>query len=185
MLGRGVPCLPSLYFGGRACNIRAHSSISGLQLPYSSVSLSCVSAYADDTTLVATSTRAITAVFDVYSLHERGSGVKLNMAKCEGWWLGSWDDRTDSPANISWSSVKVKVLVVFLGPGNLEEENWRPRITAVENALNSWRQRSLFYRGKVLVMNALALSRVWNVAPLIKVPRWVGAELNTLIFRFF
>ena len=39
--------------------------------------------------------------------------------------------------NISWSSIKVKVLGVFLGPGNLEEENWRPRITAVENALNS------------------------------------------------
>lgn len=30
-----------------ACNIRAHSSISGLQLPHSSVPLSCVSAYAD------------------------------------------------------------------------------------------------------------------------------------------
>lgn len=34
-------------------------------------------------------------------------------------------------------------------------------------------------------MNALALSRVWNVASLIYVLRWVSAELNTLIFRFF
>ena len=77
------------------------------------------------------------------------------------------------------------MLGIFLGPGNLEEENWRPRITAVENALNSWRQRSLSYRGKALVINALALSRVWYVASLIHVPRWVGAELNTLIFKFF
>ena len=81
--------------------------------------------------------------------------------------------------------LKVKVLGVFLGPGNLEEENWRPRITAVENALNSWRQRSLSYQGMALVINALVLSCVWYVASLIHVPRWVIAELNTLIFKFF
>ena len=104
------------------------------------------------------------AVFWVYSVYKKGSGAKLNMAKCEGLWLGSWSGRADSPIDISWSSVKVKVLGVFLGPGNLEEENWRPRITAVENALNSWRQRSLSYRGKALVISALALSRVWYVA---------------------
>ena len=118
----------------------------------------------------------------MFSLYERGSGAKLNLDKCEGLWLGSWNGRTDAPVDISWSSVKVKVLGVFLGPGNLEEENWRPRITAVENALNSWRQRSLSYRGKALIINALALSRVWYVASLIHVPRWVGTELNTLIF---
>ena len=128
---------------------------------------------------------AILAVFEIYSLYERGSGAKLNKDKCKGLWLGSWNGRTDSPVNISWSSIKVKVLGIFLGPGNLEEENWRPRITAVENALNSWRQRSLSFRGKALVINALALSRVWYVASLIHVPRWVGAELNTLIFKFF
>ncbi|XP_015771366.1 PREDICTED: uncharacterized protein LOC107349700 [Acropora digitifera] len=107
------------------------------------------------------------------------------MAKCEGLWLGSWSGRADSPVDISWSSAKVKVLGVFLGPGNSEVENWRPRITAVENALNSWRQRSLSYRGKALVINALALSRVCYVTSLIHVPRWVGTELNTLIFKFF
>ena len=192
LLSRGVrqgcPLSPLLYIliaEVLACNIRAHDAISGLRLPYAPVPLSCVSAYADDTTLVVTSTCAILAVFSVYSLYERGSGARLNMDKCKGLWLGSWNGRADSPVNISWSSIKVKVLGVFLGPGNLEEENWRPRITAVENALNSWRQRSLSYRGRALVINALALSRVWYVASLIHVPRWVIAELNTLIFKFF
>ena len=87
--------------------------------------------------------------------------------------------------DISWSSVKVKVLGVYIGPGNLEEVNWRPRITAVENVLNSWRQRSLSLRGKTLVINALALSRVWYVASLIHVPSWVISEINSLVFKFF
>ena len=105
--------------------------------------------------MVATSNAAITATFDVYDLYERGSGAKLNLSKCKGLWLGSWNGRTDAPVVIEWSSVKVKVLGVFLGPF-AEEDNWRPRITAVQNMLSSWRQRSLCFRGKALVINALA-----------------------------
>ena len=36
-----------------------------------------------------------------------------------------------------------------------------------------------------MVINALVLSRVWSVAYLIHVPRWVGVELNSLVFKFF
>ena len=100
-------------------------------------------------------------------------------------WLGSWAGCTDPPVDIEWSSGMVKILGVFAGSGNVEEANWRPRITAVENVLNSWRQRSLSYGGRALVINALVLSRVWYVVSLIHVPRWVGVELNSLVFKFF
>ena len=46
-----------------------------------------------------------------------------------------------------------------MGLGNLEEDIWGPRICAVEKTLLSWRQRNLSFRGKALVINALALSR--------------------------
>ena len=71
------------------------------------------------------------------------------------------------PVNLDWSSSKIKVLGVFIGVGNLEEANWRPRITAVENVLASWRQRQLTFRGRALVINVLALTRVWYVASLV------------------
>ena len=163
---QGCPLSPLLYVlvaEVLACNIRSSGLISGLSLPGSSSSLPVVSAYADDTTLVVSCVPGILAAFDVYSLYERGSGAKLNYGTCEGLWLGCWNGRTDSPVNITWSSVKVKVLGVFLGPGNLVEveDNWRPHITAVENPFNAWRQHSLSYKGKALVINALALSRTW------------------------
>ena len=66
----------------------------------------------------------------------------------------------DPPVPLDWSSSKLKVLGVFIGVGNLEADNWRPRIDAVERVLNSWRSRSPSFRGKALVVNALALSRV-------------------------
>ena len=76
------------------------------------------------------------------------------------------------PVALDWSCAKLKILGVFISHGNLEEDNWRPRIDAVDHVLTSWRSRSLTFRGKALVINALALSRVWYVASLVHVPRW-------------
>jgi len=38
---------------------------------------------------------------------------------------------------------------------------------------------------KALVINALALSRIWYVASLVFMPTWVCRELNKIIFNFF
>ena len=54
----------------------------------------------------------------------------------------------------------------------------------MERVLNSWRSRSLSFRGKALVVNALALSRVWYVASLVHVPPWALKELSSLAFSF-
>lgn len=192
LLSRGVrqgcPLSPLLYVlvvEVLVFNIQANPQIRGLTLPGSESPLPCISQYADHTSLVVTSDVSIKGVFNTYSLFERGSGSKLNLSKSKGLWLGSWNGRSDTPVNLDWSSVKIKVLGVFIGVGNLEEANWRPRITAVENVLLSWRQRRLSFRGRALVINALALSRVWYVASLIHMPDWVLKELNSLVYTFF
>ena len=52
-------------------------------------------------------------------------------------WLGGWAGRLDPPVPLDWSSVKIKTLGVFVGPGDLEEDNWQPQIDAVEKVLSS------------------------------------------------
>ena len=143
-----------------AASIRANPRIHGLSLPGVPAPLSPVSQYADDTSIIVTSDDAIKATFDTYSIFERGSGSKLNLSKSKGLWLGSWNGRQDPPIALDWTSSKIKVLGVFIGVGNLEEANWNPCISAVEKVLCSWRQRQLSFRGRALVINALALSRV-------------------------
>ena len=103
-----------------------------LRLPGVPSPLPVLSLYADDTSVISTYDRATSAVFEVYAKFEAGTGAKLNLGKCEGLWLGAWRNRPDSPVAISWNSVKVKTLEVFIGHGNLEEANWRHRIDAVE-----------------------------------------------------
>ena len=64
----------------------------------------------------------------------------------------------------------IEVLAVFVGIDNIEEANWRPQINAVENTLNWCCQRHLTYCGKSIVINALALSRIWYMASLVHMP---------------
>ena len=113
-----------------------------------------------DTSLILSSDDSIKAPLETYDQYEKASGSKLNRGKSKGLWLGSWRGRTDSPVDLDWSSSKLKVLGVFIGIGDLIEDNWRPRINAVDKVLSSWRSRSLSFRGKALVINALALSRL-------------------------
>ena len=127
--------------------------------------VSPVHQYADDTTLILSTGDSIKAVFDIYSLFEKASGSRLNQSssKFKGLWLGSWVGRLDPPVALDWSPSKLKILGIYVGLGNLEEDNWGARICAVEKTLLSCRQRNLSFRGKALVINALALSRIWYV----------------------
>ena len=153
---QGCPLSPLLYVlvaEVLACNIRANPCIIVLSLPGSVSPLPVISQYADDTSLVVTSDVAIKATFDTYSLFEKGSGAKLNQSKSRGLWLGSWVGRNDLPVALDWSNTKLKILGVYLGLGNLEEANWCPQIDVVENVLLSWRQRSLSFQGRSLVIN--------------------------------
>ena len=184
---QGCPLSPLLFVlvaEVLACNIRANPRIIGLSLPGSVSPLPVISQYADDTSLVVTTDDSIKATFDTYALFEDGSGAKLNQSKSKGLWLGSWTGRTDPPVALDWSPTKLKILGVYLGLGDLEESNWRPRIDAVHNVLASWRQRTLSLQGRSLVINALALARVWYVASLIYMPPWALKELNSLVFGF-
>lgn len=167
-----------------AVNIRSNPRIPGLCLPDSTV-LSPISQYADDPSLICTLDDSIKAVFETYALFEKASGAKLNQSKSKGLWLGSWSGRSDPPVPLDWTSVKIEVLGVFIGVGNLEEANWRPLIDTVDRVLKSWRSHVLSLRGKALVINALALSHVWYVASLIHMPAWVLKELSFLAFPFF
>ena len=153
---QGCPLSPLLYVlvsEVLAVNIQSNSRISGLCHP-GLPALSPISQY------------SIAASLEVYSLFEKVSGCKLNLSKSKGLWLSGWSGRNDPPVALDWTSAKIKVLGVFIGPGNLEQDNWRTRITAVDNVLKSWRARSLSFRGKSLVINALALSEIWYGASL-------------------
>ena len=186
---KGCPLSPLLYVlvaETLAVNIRCNPRIPGLCLPGVPWVVSPVHQYADDTTLILSTDDSIKAVFDIYSLFEKASGSRLNQSKFRGLWLGSWVGRVDPPVALDWSPSKLKILGIYVGLGNLEEDNWGPRICAVKKKLCFLGVGVVFRSGgKALVINALALSRIWHVASLVHMPPWVLRMLNSLIFDFF
>ena len=104
--------------------------------------VSPVHQYADDTTFILSTDDSIEAVLDISSLFEKASGSRLNQSKSKGVWLGSWVGRMDPPVALDRSPSKFKILGVCVGLGNLEDDNWCPRINAAEKTLLSWRQRN-------------------------------------------
>ena len=85
--------------------------------------------------------------------------------------MGSWVDRVDPPVALVWCPSKLKILGIYVGLGDFEEDNWGPPICAVEKTLLSWRQRNLSFPGKALVI--------------VDMPPWVLRMLNSLILDFF
>ena len=185
---QGCPLSPLLYIltiEVLAASLRANGDIPGLLLPGVSSPLPVVSLYADDTTVIALSDSAILEVFRVYALFEAGTGSKLNLSKCGGLWLGPWRFRTNPPVDIQWSSDKLKVLGILIGYGDMGEANWRPRVEAFCRCIDAWRSRALSYSGRAVVLNLLALSRIWYVASVVPMPDSIKSELTTRIFNFF
>ena len=80
--------------------------------------------------------------------------------------------------------------------GDLEQNNWPPRISTVENTLAAWKGRSLSYRGRALVINAqslvhtpsLVLSELCNFGtkfhPLQDEVTFVDEQIQVIVLRY-
>ncbi len=62
--------------------------------------------------------------------------------------------------------------------------NWDEVVNKVEKRLNFWKQRALFLKGKVLVLNSLFLSKMWYVLSVVSLPMWVYKRIKTMILKF-
>ena len=183
---QGCPLSPLLYVLSvevLAANIRVSPDISGVQLPGTLEELRC-EGYADDTTVVVTTDESINEVFTIYDQYERGSGAKLNKGKSKGMWLGEWRDRTDTPHGLSWVK-QLPCLGAIFSASDCSREMWEPKVEKVEKRLSAWKGRSLSYRGKSLVINALALSQIWHLCSVFVMPAWVAKRLDKAIWAFF
>ena len=149
-----------------ACKIRASPDVRGFLLPGASGLEFRVCQYADDTTAFVKDERSLHALFNIIADFERGSGAKLNRAKTEALWLGAWKDRPDEPLGLSWVK-KTKILGIVFGSVNVECDNWEPRLSKLDQCVSRWKNRSLSFIGKVLILNILGLSKLLFVSSIL------------------
>ena len=141
---------------------------------------------ADDTTIFLKNENAVINCLKTIKEFGKFSGLKLNLDKTEGLWLGQGENRNDNLGGLNWKNTCIKALGVHFGYNKhqIEELNWKNKIDKIKKILNRWKYRDLTFHGRILIIKTLALSQVVYLVSSLCVPSWVINELNKEFFSF-
>ena len=145
-----------------------------------------ISQLADDTTLFLKNEDAVKKGLNIVEEFGTVSGLKLNIRKTEGLWLGRGRNRNDKLGEIKWENSSIKALGIHFGYNKheLEEKNWLEKIESIKKCLKFWNCRDLSIQGRVLIIKTLALAKVVYLINAITVPNWVINTINKELFSF-
>ena len=162
--------------------IRSDNDVKGISVSQLTIT---ISQYADDTTLFLKDEASLHAVFDLLDHFGKCAGLKINKGKTEMLVLGN-NIIAPKILEIQCTNKPVKALGVWIGKDSEEviHLNFKERIAKLKTVLNIWRQRTLTYKGKVVIINSLALSQLQYLSNVLFVPETVIDEVNDIIFKF-
>ncbi len=90
------------------------------------------------------------------------------------------------PHGLSWMKTPLETLGIYI-TNNSEKNfnyNFKPKIATLRNTLNIWKQRTLSIKGKITIVNTLALSPLIYTSSLIDTHKEALKEINDIIQNF-
>ena len=165
--------------------IRNATNIKGIMVDNCEVKLTQL---ADDMTLFVKDHSSFSNAIQVIKSFGLESGLKLNLDKTKALELG--------PTNMSNPTIKlsglktvkeaVKVLGIWICKdlNKCTNINFTEKIKKLETIINMWKTRNLTIRGKIIILQSLALSQVYYAASVLHVPDDIVTKINDLIFKF-
>lgn len=141
--------------------------------------------YADDTTLFLKDLKSIEKAMLIFEKYCSGTGAKVNKEKTEYMRIGKVDT-LGRQWEFKEQKNQLKILGVILGKDEMKTRDliWEEVIGKMEKRLNFWKQRELFLKGKVLVLNSLFLSKMWYILSVVSLPAWAYKRIKTYILKF-
>ncbi len=140
----------------------------------------------DDTTCFLKYHASLTKALDTFKRFSISSGLQLNFNKTTATYIGSLKDSDYYPYGLSWIKASVPSLGIIFT--TLAKENYllncRPRITKLKNTLQLWSQRGLTLKGKVAILNSVALTPLIYLSSVIDTPDSVIKEVDNIITEF-
>ncbi len=145
-----------------------------------------ISQLADDTTCFVQDLKSVEHILLTFEQFRKCAGLKLNIDKTKAKYLGSLKDEKGTPFGLDWSEFNVNALGVIIS-GNEDDHydlNFKSRINNMKSLLSSWKCRKLSLKGKITVINTLALSPLLYVSSTLHVPKRVFKEVKHIITDF-
>lgn len=166
-----------------ALSIRKNSLIKGFKIGTKEVKLSML---ADDLTCILRDLDSVHNLLDTIKRFSQCAGLKMNQEKTKAKYIGSLKNSDYYPHGLSWIKSPMETLgIVFTDTEhNNYKYNFEKRIKSFKTILDIWKQRNLSLKGKVTVLNTLALPSLIYVSSVIDTPKRVIAEIDNLIANF-
>ena len=143
--------------------------------------------YADDMTVCVSDFSSICNVLETLEIFGKFSGLKLNVKKSKGIWLGPLKEHGIRVyKNITFTGNPVKCLGIYVGHNSEKclELNWKAKLNKIENLLHQWSKRNLSLFGKIEVIKTYILSKIVFNATVLEVPTDIVHQLKTLLHYF-
>ena len=168
-----------------AIHIRSNKSIKGFNFGFSDKTIKIIQ-YADDMVLFLNDKNELCSAINILESFGKKSGLILNIPKCEGLMLGKDLLSCNSEIfGIKWLS-QIRCLGVYLGYDTQENEtkNFTDKIKQIETLLKGWQKRDLTLFGKILIIKALALSKLVLPMSLLVMPDKLLKMAESIFYRF-
>jgi len=163
--------------------LKGNKKIKGIDLPGGQISL--IYQYADDTTVTVQDRESALEVLKNFDLYGRASGAKVNIEKSEIMYFG---DNVGGRRYIGLKERKdcFKVLGVNLGIKAREgrDMQYEGILNSMKRTLGFWRLRGLKLKGKVVIANALIMSKLVYTMTVLDVPERVLKEAEKMVSDF-
>ena len=183
---QGCPISPYLFIIAvevLSCKIRQCKHISGISIRNKEIKISQL---ADDTTCVIKDERSLISLLHVLQNFKTFSGLGINVDKTIAKSLGNFVPSSTDLCGLDWNKNDIETLGVTLN-GNEEDHyilNFKKRIKRFQALLNSWKCRHLSLKGKITIINTLALPSLLYLASVIHVNEKVIKEVHKIILDF-
>ena len=166
-----------------ANKLRHEKNIKGIKIDNTIIKLSML---ADDLTLILQDLKSIANALKLLKSFSLCSGLTINTEKTKVKNLGPPLSADHYPHGLSWIKTPLETLGIYI-TNNAEENlnhNFKPKIATLRNTLNIWKQRTLSMKGKITIINTLALSPLIYTSSLIDTPPEALKCINDIIQNF-
>ena len=176
------PYLYVLYAEVLAENIRKDNKIKGIQIDKTHHK---VAQFADDTNCFLKNDSSIYALDEKLNQFKLANGSEINKDKCHGLWLGANKHRQDEPLGFKWSSKQIKILGLYFGDKSSINKNFDVIADKFIKTLKLWSYRDLSLKGKKIVVNQLAASKLVYASHIFVCPQDLTTKMERATLDFF
>ena len=194
--GNKQGCSPSsnlyaIYIEPLSLAIQEEKKLTPLPLPGPPILIMQI---ADDMEVFLSDKANVEYLFNLFAAFKAATGSSINEEKTEGLYLGDpknilYNAEHTQPhlKKVLWKNIegmRILGIIFFTDFKHTLNRNWVMMNNSIQDYLHRSRARDLSLKGRVLVLNTLALSQVWYLATVLTPPKKEKKKMNQSIITF-